>query len=458
MLFEEIRYRQPVALRRPDRDRQWACLAHEVPTPDDLPIFLHHATADAIERHALRDTLVELGGILLGKECLDDQTGEPFVFITRSIEAKHYANTQASFTYTHDSWEEISRDRDRLHPDLDIVGWYHTHPDFGVFLSGHDLFIQRHFFAQPLQVAYVVDPVRQTRGFFRWRDGQMAQVGGFFLSAERSERLALARLANDLENVPNAAGSGGGLSPRLEAELIAMLTRPANASHALSADRTLSALMFGMLGTMLGVVAMAALFWLNTIHGNLQEQAKVLEDLRKTTAESADRQRVALDALEGAGGTASERFLERYSQATRERDDARRQLANQRSINDLLAARSRQLAEDLAGLTERYDKTKTYEKDARELPLLRTRFAELKARSERQDQKLAEQDELLDTPSGQQAMALDRKYQRTWYAAVAGWGLSLLLGLSLIASHALRLPQDDPSPPGPEQTPPHRIV
>ena len=255
IVFDEVRYREPVRMRRPDRDRNWACLAYEVPAADDLPVFLDRSTADAIERHALRDTSVELGGILLGKECVDDQTGEPFVFVTRSLEAKHYENTQASFTYTHDSWEEITRERDDRHPDLDIVGWYHTHPDFGVFLSGHDLFIHRHFFGQPLQLAYVVDPIRQTRGFFRWRNGQMDQVGGFTLTAERGDRVALARLANDLENFPNPDGSGGGLSPRLEAELIAMLTRPATQSTASSAaDRTQTAMLFVLLGAMLGVI------------------------------------------------------------------------------------------------------------------------------------------------------------------------------------------------------------
>ena len=157
-----------------------------------------------------RDTSVELGGILLGKECVDPATGQPFVWITQSLEAKHYANTQASFTYTHDSWEEITRERDRLHPEYDIVGWYHTHPSFGIFLSHHDLFIHQHFFAQPLQVAYVVDPINQTRGFFQWRDGGMAQVGGYYLIADRGDRVALARLANDLEKLPNPEGGGGG--------------------------------------------------------------------------------------------------------------------------------------------------------------------------------------------------------------------------------------------------------
>ena len=242
MVFEDIKYREPHRLRRPDRDRRWACIAYEVPKADDLPIFLDRATADAIERHALRDTSVELGGIMLGKECVDDVTGEPFVWVTKSLEAKHYENTQASFTYTHDSWEEISRERDKLYPELDVVGWYHTHPDFGIFLSSHDLFIQHHFFSQPLQVAYVVDPIRQTRGFFRWRSGQMEQVGGFHLSADRGDRVALVRLVNDLENIPSPdSGSGGSLSPRLEAELIAMLTRPVSHYQGTSAaDRTSS--------------------------------------------------------------------------------------------------------------------------------------------------------------------------------------------------------------------------
>src|SRR3982750_2355365 len=94
IVFDDVKYREPERRRRPDFDRRWACLAYEVPGPADLPIFLDRLTADAIERHALSDTTGELGGILLGKECVDDQTGRPFVWITMSLEAKHFENTQ----------------------------------------------------------------------------------------------------------------------------------------------------------------------------------------------------------------------------------------------------------------------------------------------------------------------------------------------------------------------------
>jgi hypothetical protein len=100
IVFDEARYREPERMRRPDPDRCQTCLAYELPAPDDLPIFLDHHPVDAIERHAPRDTTVEFGGILLGKECLDECTGQPFVWIISSLKDKHGDNTQASFTYT----------------------------------------------------------------------------------------------------------------------------------------------------------------------------------------------------------------------------------------------------------------------------------------------------------------------------------------------------------------------
>ncbi len=463
IVFEEVRYRQPERMRRPDRDRRMACLAYEVPGPDDLPVFLDRATADTIERHALRDTTVELGGILLGKECVDDQTGEPFVWVTRSLEAKHYENTQASFTYTHDSWEEITRERDRSHADLDIVGWYHTHPDFGVFLSSHDLFIQRHFFSQKLQVAYVVDPIRQTRGFFRWRDGEMQQTGGFFLTADRSERAALVRLVDDLENVPNAdpTSAGGGLSPRLEAELITMLTRPATHHVGVSAvDRAQTALLFGILGTMFGVVGLAAVLWLNTLSGHVQEQARVIKDLRDTVDKTSDRQRIALDAAMGdAGGASPAKFVERYSEALRERDDAKTRLANQAVASNLLAEKVKLLSEDYSRLNTKYDEAKKFEKIGKEAAELRISFDELHSTSEDQARKIADLEELLDTTDGRKAAILTRKYQNVWYTAVGGWTVSVFLALALAASYAYRqLPSEDGSHPSPDPTPPIQIT
>ncbi len=453
IVFGEMKVREPERRPRPDRDRKYACVAYEVPAPIDLPIFLDRRTADAIERHALSDTSVELGGILLGKECVDPGTGQPFVWVTQMLEAKHYANTQASFTYTHDSWEEITRERDRLHPDFDIVGWYHTHPSFGIFLSHHDLFIHQHFFSQPLQVAYVVNPINQTRGFFQWRDGGLAQVGGYYLTADRGDRVALARLANDLEKLPNPEGGGGGsLSPRLEAELIKMLTRPAPSYANTPAERIQLATLFGMLGTFLGILGVALALWLYQLQGRVQEQNDTVRALVNVVEDLRDNQRLATDTLlRKIGNDKAEDFLAQYNKAAKQRDEAERLLVVQRSMKEDLEGRVKGLTDKLQSVQKEFDQSKI---DAKDAPKLRQRIADLEEINDRKQGRLDEIEPFVKKGK-EEGIDVDRLLQdrsRMRLLAYAGWGVSALLAVGLVAAFFFYKPPlpDETVPPPPD--------
>jgi len=46
------------------------------------------------------------------------------------------------------------------------LGWFHSHPDFGCFLSSTDLATQREIFSESYHVALVVDPIRDYYKFF----------------------------------------------------------------------------------------------------------------------------------------------------------------------------------------------------------------------------------------------------------------------------------------------------
>lgn len=469
--FDEISYREPQRLRRPDRDRRFASLAYGTPGPEDLAIFIDRQTADEIERHALSDTSVELGGILLGRECVDEETGNPFVWVSKAIEAKHFENTQASFTYTHDSWTEITREREQKHPELDIVGWYHTHPDFGIFLSGHDVFIQQHFFGQPLQVAYVVDPIRQTRGFFQWRAGGLRQVEGYSVVAPRDQRKALARTVDDLEGVanPEAAGGLGALSPRLEAELIAMLNRPHTAT-ASATDRGQSAAVFTLLGMIVGVLGLALALWIGSLTAQVREQSQSLRGLKselsranesRESSETAERIRAkeqAIDALLSTVrvGDSNERFNQVYVQLREERDRAVAEAALVKQVGRDLIAKDRQLAELQRQVAAR-DQTL-----ARMQPL-REEVAKLREENGRLLRLASGDGAGEETAPLDGATDLPRRYQIAWYAAIGGWALAILLGLGLVAVAARAFPgasDDASSPPtGPGHSPnsAHRI-
>jgi len=103
------------------------------------------------------------------------------VIISAFIEAKYADATASTLTFTHETWNYVHSEQSRLYPGLKIIGWQHTHPGYGVFLSSFDLFIQENFFNMPFQIAYVIDPIRKNCGFFQWKDNKVQRLGGFFL-------------------------------------------------------------------------------------------------------------------------------------------------------------------------------------------------------------------------------------------------------------------------------------
>jgi nucleoid-associated protein YgaU len=149
------------------------------PAPaEGFRIYLRQETAAWIDGYASTDVTQELGGLLVGGVCRDE-AGE-FVLIEGAVEAARAHRAAASITFTHEAWDEMARRIEEEWPGRRIVGWFHTHPGFGIFLSSYDVFIHRHFFDLPWQVAYVVDPRRRTRGFFQWNEGAVAAAVGHY--------------------------------------------------------------------------------------------------------------------------------------------------------------------------------------------------------------------------------------------------------------------------------------
>ncbi|MEC8507300.1 MAG: Mov34/MPN/PAD-1 family protein, partial [Planctomycetota bacterium] len=137
--FGEIEESRPERQTPPDKSQQFAVVECQEPQSGELRIYVDLDVMKDMESHAESDTTVELGGVLLGRQ-LEDEQGQPFVVVSDSLRAQHYEATKGSFKFTHETWQQISRQREGLPPDLQMVGWYHTHPDWGVFLSGMDLF------------------------------------------------------------------------------------------------------------------------------------------------------------------------------------------------------------------------------------------------------------------------------------------------------------------------------
>ena len=142
-------------------------------------VFFTPEVHAALWKHAGEDTSVEICGVLVGT-WHRDEVG-PFAKITESIRGEGAKTQFAEVTFTHQTWAKINSEMDTKFAALKIVGWYHTHPDFGIFLSDRDRFIHEHFFSGPGQVAHVIDPIRRIEGVFVWRDAKPTLADHFWV-------------------------------------------------------------------------------------------------------------------------------------------------------------------------------------------------------------------------------------------------------------------------------------
>lgn len=163
-------------------------------------VYLEPRIHGEIHKHSRDNSAVEICGVLVGKWARD--ADGPYVLISESIRGEAATSKFAEVTFTHETWAKINQQMDTQFAHLAIVGWYHSHPDFGVFLSDRDRFIQEHFFSGPGQLAYVVDPVRQTEGVFVWRQGKPVLTAHYWVG----DRVQIATAAGDEAPAPKPPG------------------------------------------------------------------------------------------------------------------------------------------------------------------------------------------------------------------------------------------------------------
>jgi len=188
---------------------------------DSVPVVIKQSIVNAVRRHGQQHPNVEVCGVLVGHGYRDDEGH--FVYLEGFIQGDHAGSQVAQVTFTGDTWNHIYEVLDKAWPDSRILGWYHTHPGFGIFLSGMDLFIHESFFGAPDQVALVYDPLNGDEGLFVWEKGR--PVRRRFLVEDDAEEVPTLQIVTAAAR-GTAEGSGDllrrldGIRRRLNALLI----------------------------------------------------------------------------------------------------------------------------------------------------------------------------------------------------------------------------------------------
>lgn len=155
--------------------------------PEEAPVrvIIYASTFHEIEQHLATNMTTELGGVLVGEVCVwQDYT---YVEIHSSLPANTPRHGPVHFTFTADTWIELTQALEDQLPDRYMVGWYHSHPRLGVFFSGQDNDVHRVVFNQPWHVALVIDPSTGQAGFYGWTDGRPDRLAGYYVLDDSSE-------------------------------------------------------------------------------------------------------------------------------------------------------------------------------------------------------------------------------------------------------------------------------
>ena len=138
----------------------------ELPTAG-LMAFIEYKALESLQHFLAEDTQREHGGVLLGNPYYDPTEDRHFVVIHHAIPAFGTEGSPVHLQFTAEAWSSISGWIDEEFPGLPVVGWYHSHPGLGVFMSGTDRSTQKAFFNHMWNLAVVVDPIARQTGWFR---------------------------------------------------------------------------------------------------------------------------------------------------------------------------------------------------------------------------------------------------------------------------------------------------
>lgn len=155
----------------------------DVPAEGQPLVLMHQTAVLQIVAHSRSNTNCELGGALLG-HAYRHKSGI-VVEVKAALPATSDDHGPVHFTFSADSWSKLHRDRSAHYSNLDIIGWFHTHPDLGVFYSSDDVVVHSAAFTLPWHVGLVVDPVRNEAACFGWVAGHISPLGGFYELPER---------------------------------------------------------------------------------------------------------------------------------------------------------------------------------------------------------------------------------------------------------------------------------
>lgn len=165
---------------------------------DGLRIYMEDYAHTYLYQYARSSVNGEKLAVLMGKTMVID--GQNTVFISGVIQARFTEKIKGVETITTQSWKYISEEMEKYFPDLSIVGWMHSRPSFGAFVTSRDEAYHKKVFKNDSQVFFVVDPLDRLDRFYTMNESgaSMRPIRGYFIYYDKNPGMQEYMLANSL--------------------------------------------------------------------------------------------------------------------------------------------------------------------------------------------------------------------------------------------------------------------
>lgn len=134
-------------------------------------LYLSKLAEEKIRNHAMSrlEPRIEIMGLLLGT--IYKHGGREYV-LARDVVTTDLDASLISVRFDRQGFEKLFESLDESGFDYIIVGWYHSHPGHGCFLSQTDIDTQVSMFNRPFHSALVIDPVNMEIETFMVENGR----------------------------------------------------------------------------------------------------------------------------------------------------------------------------------------------------------------------------------------------------------------------------------------------
>jgi len=165
---------------------------------DGLRIYMEDYVHTYLYQYARSSVNGEKLAVLMGKTNIIN--GQKTVFISGVIQARFTEKIKGVETITKQSWKYISEEMEKYFPDLSIVGWMHSRPSFGAFVTSRDEAYHKKVFNSDSQVFFVVDPVDRIDRFYAMDESgtTMKPLKGYFIYYDKNPQMQEYMLENSL--------------------------------------------------------------------------------------------------------------------------------------------------------------------------------------------------------------------------------------------------------------------